>query len=68
VRSRRGQALFKARLNDTIRLDTLFVPFHYAASGCANLLTQRALDPQSHIPGFKLSMVAIERAEAPGEA
>lgn len=64
VRSRRGQAFFKARLNPSIRIDTLFVPFHFAASGCANLLTQRAVDPQSKIPGFKLSMVAIERAEA----
>jgi assimilatory nitrate reductase catalytic subunit len=64
VRSRRGQAYFKARLNDSTRLDTLFVPFHFAASGCANLLTQRAVDPQSKIPGFKLSMVSIERAEA----
>jgi assimilatory nitrate reductase catalytic subunit len=43
-------------------MDTLFVPFHFAGSGRANLLTNPALDPVSRMPEFKVCAVRIEKA------
>jgi assimilatory nitrate reductase catalytic subunit len=63
VSTRRGSAYFKARLTPSIRLDTVFVPFHYAGPGRANTLTQGALDPTSKIPEFKISAANMERSE-----
>ena len=59
--SRRGEAFLEARLSGAIRLDTLFVPFHWAASESANALTNDALDPISRMPEFKVCAVRIER-------
>jgi assimilatory nitrate reductase catalytic subunit len=56
LRSRRGRAVFRARLNDGIRPDTIFAPFHWVG---ANLLTNPALDPHSKMPAFKACAVAI---------
>lgn len=61
VRTRRGRARFKARLIASMRLDTLFVPFHWYGAGRANTLTGDAVDPQSKIPEFKISAATIER-------
>jgi len=60
VVTRRGAAVFQARLTSDMRLDTLFIPFHWGGAGCANLLTQAALDPVSKIPEFKVSAGRIE--------
>jgi assimilatory nitrate reductase catalytic subunit len=65
VRTRRGRALLKTRFNPTMRLDTLFVPFHWYGAGRANSLTGDALDPTSKIPDFKIAAAAVERV-APG--
>lgn len=65
LRTRRGSALFRARLSAATRLDTLFVPFHWGRAGCANLLTHDAVDPTSKIPGFKVCAVRVERIAAP---
>jgi assimilatory nitrate reductase catalytic subunit len=62
VRTRRGTAVFAARLSTGMRLDTLFVPFHYGGAGRANDLTTVALDPISKIPEFKISAARIEKA------
>jgi assimilatory nitrate reductase catalytic subunit len=62
--TRRGRAVMKARLSRDIRLDTLFVPFHWGGAGCANALTNGALDPVSQIPEFKVCAVKIEKAAA----
>jgi assimilatory nitrate reductase catalytic subunit len=59
--TRRGTATFATRLSPRMRLDTLFVPFHYAGAGRANILTQDALDPTSKIPEFKIASVRLER-------
>ncbi|MFG2089569.1 molybdopterin oxidoreductase family protein [Spirillospora sp. NPDC048824] len=67
VRSRRGTATVRARLTDAIRPDTVFVPFHWAGEGRANLLTNPALDPVSRMPEFKVCAVRLEPA-APPEA
>jgi assimilatory nitrate reductase catalytic subunit len=59
--TRRGTALVRAQLTAGIRMDTLFVPFHFAGSGRANLLTNPALDPVSRMPEFKVCAVRIEK-------
>jgi assimilatory nitrate reductase catalytic subunit len=61
LRTRRGRSLFRARLNPSMRLDTMFVPFHWAGAGRANTLTGDAVDPVSKIPEFKISAAAIEQ-------
>jgi assimilatory nitrate reductase catalytic subunit len=60
VTSRRGTALVRARPTDGIRPDTVFVPFHWAGTGRANLLTNPALDPVSRMPEFKVCAVRLE--------
>jgi assimilatory nitrate reductase catalytic subunit len=59
--SRRGTALLTAQLTPSIRMDTVFVPFHYAGVGRANLLTNPALDPVSRMPEFKVCAVRLEK-------
>ena len=59
--TRRGSAVLRARLVRTIRLDTVFVPFHWGGEGTANLLTHAVLDPVSRIPEFKACAVRVER-------
>ena len=62
--TRRGTALLAAQLSAAIRMDTLFVPFHFPGSGRANLLTNPALDPISRMPEFKVCAVRIEKGKA----
>ena len=59
--TRRGTALLVAQLTPAIRMDTLFVPFHFNGKGRANLLTNPALDPVSRMPEFKVCAVRIEK-------
>jgi assimilatory nitrate reductase catalytic subunit len=59
--TRRGTAVMLARLTPSIRMDTLFVPFHFAGTGRANLLTNPALDPISRMPEFKVCAVRVEK-------
>jgi assimilatory nitrate reductase catalytic subunit len=60
VVTRRGGMLVCTRLTPTIRQDTLFIPFHWAGSGRANLLTNPALDPISRMPEFKVCAARLE--------
>ena len=62
ITTRRGSALIAARLSTRIRMDTLFAPFHWGGDGCANLLTNPALDPVSKMPEFKVCAARIEKA------
>ncbi|MEU6414995.1 molybdopterin oxidoreductase family protein [Microbispora sp. NPDC046933] len=64
VRSRRGAAEGVARVNVSIRPDTLFMPFHWEG---VNLLTNPALDPMSRMPEFKVCAAAVERCAEDGE-
>jgi assimilatory nitrate reductase catalytic subunit len=50
VTTRRGTMSAPARVVDSIRPDTVFVPFHWVG---ANRLTNDALDPASRMPEFK---------------
>jgi assimilatory nitrate reductase catalytic subunit len=59
--TRRGQAVFRARVTDTIRPDTVFTPFHWAGRSAANRLTNPVLDRHSKMPDFKLCAVALTR-------
>ncbi|OHV43924.1 molybdopterin oxidoreductase [Pseudofrankia sp. BMG5.36] len=61
--SRRGRAVFRARVTDTIRQDTLFAPFHWGGYSTVNLLTNPALDPISRMPEFKACAVALRRID-----
>ena len=63
LRTRRGRAEFAVRPVASMRLDTLFVPFHWGGAGRANNLTGNAVDAQSKIPEFKVSAAQIERLE-----
>jgi assimilatory nitrate reductase catalytic subunit len=57
-----------AKVVATIRPDTIFIPYHWAGRRAANQLTNRALDPLSKIPEFKVSAVRITRVGPPGTA
>jgi len=60
VRSRRGSAEARAHITDTIRPDTVFMPFHWGGIGNANRVTNPALDPISRMPEFKVCAVQLE--------
>ncbi|MFP3464101.1 molybdopterin oxidoreductase family protein [Leifsonia sp. SIMBA_070] len=62
VRSARGQVAARALLTPGMRIDTVFLPFHFAGRQCANLLTEAAVDPISAMPEFKRTAVTVERA------
>ena len=64
VTSRRGSMELPAKVVTTIRPDTVFIPYHWAGRQAANQLTNRALDPVSKIPEYKVSAVRIERVAA----
>ena len=61
VVTRRGTVEAPARVVDTIRPDTLFVPFHWAGAARANSATIDALDPTSRMPEFKVCAARLER-------
>jgi assimilatory nitrate reductase catalytic subunit len=61
VTSRRGSMTLAASVVETIRPDTVFIPYHWPGTRAANQLTQRALDPLSKIPEYKVSAVRVER-------
>ncbi|MFC9326645.1 molybdopterin oxidoreductase family protein [Kitasatospora sp. NPDC057015] len=60
VVSRRGRTVTPARLTTAIRPDTVFMPFHWAGEGSANVHTNPALDPVSRMPEFKACAVRLE--------
>jgi assimilatory nitrate reductase catalytic subunit len=63
VESRRGSLTVPALVVQTIRPDTIFIPYHWPGDQAANLLTNRALDPVSKIPEFKVCAVPMHKAE-----
>jgi assimilatory nitrate reductase catalytic subunit len=62
VTSRRGTVTLKSTVVTSIRDDTVFIPYHWADAQSANLLTNRALDPVSKIPEFKVCAVKVSKA------
>jgi len=63
VTSRRGTITLPAHVVNTIRPDTIFIPYHWPGAKAANQLTIRAVDPLSKMPEFKVAAVRIERAD-----
>ena len=66
VTSRRGSMTLPASVVATIRPDTVFIPYHWAGRQAANQLTNRALDPLSKIPEYKVCAVRVERVGPAG--
>ncbi len=60
VVARRGATLATVRTDESMRTDTVFLPFHYPDDERANLLTNPALDPVSRMPEFKVCAVRLE--------
>lgn len=61
VFTRRGSAFFPAAVVETIREDTVFIPYHWGGIHSANQLTNDALDPISKIPEFKACACQLEK-------
>jgi len=61
VMTRRGEIEVPAQIVRTIRPDTVFVPYHWPGKKSANLLTNRALDPISKIPEYKVCACRVEK-------
>ncbi|MEH7375786.1 assimilatory nitrate reductase catalytic subunit NasC [Neobacillus drentensis] len=59
IESRRGSIVVRSKWSETIRHDTIFVPFHWADSQNINLLVSKELDPACKMPGFKVSVVKV---------
>jgi assimilatory nitrate reductase catalytic subunit len=60
--SSRGSVAVPARITDSIRPDTIFVPFHWGGAASENRLTTDATDPVSGMPEFKVCAVDITPA------
>jgi assimilatory nitrate reductase catalytic subunit len=60
VATRRGAVEVPARIVDSIRSDTLFLPFHWPG---VNALTNAALDPTSKMPEYKICAAKLEKVE-----
>ena len=65
LESRRGAVTLKAQVVNTIRPDTIFIPYHWAGKQSVNQLTISAQDPISHIPEYKVCAVRLRKADAP---
>lgn len=63
VVSRRGRITLRAHVVQTIRPDTVFVPYHWAGRQSINQLTIAAQDPISKIPAYKVCAVRVQKAE-----
>jgi len=61
VATRRGAAVFRAKLTRAIREDAIFVPFHWGGMQSVNRLTNPAVDPISGMPEFKVCAAECRR-------
>ena len=62
--TRRGQCTLRALVVQTIRPDTVFIPYHWPDDRSANQLTISAQDPISKIPEYKVCAVRIYKAQS----
>lgn len=67
IESRRGKVVLKAVIVETIRPDTIFVPYHWGGRKSINMLTISAQDPISKIPEYKVCAVKIYKSKAEEE-
>ena len=61
--TRRGEAIYKVKITEAIRKDTVFVPYHFGHEQSINLLTIAALDPISRMPEYKACAAQFEKVE-----
>lgn len=59
IANARGTVRCTARHSTTVRIDTVFLPFHFGRDENANLLTSAAVDPISCMPEFKATSVTV---------
>ncbi|MGG1573916.1 assimilatory nitrate reductase catalytic subunit NasC [Fictibacillus sp. NRS-1165] len=59
VESARGSIQARGLYDESIREDTVFVPFHWGDEQNINKVTYHALDPVCKMPGFKVCAVRI---------
>ena len=57
--SARGAVTAPARVTETVRPDTVFMPFHWGGDGSVNRVTNDATDPVSGMPEFKVCAAAV---------
>ncbi len=63
ITSQRGEAIISAKVVDTIRPGSVFVPFHWEdEDSMINKVTADAIDPISKQPEFKVGAVRLEKA------
>jgi ferredoxin-nitrate reductase len=71
ISSRRGKAIAQARVSETIREGTCFLPFHWGRQWgfykAANNLTLSACDPLSKQPELKACAVRLRSLAEPGQ-
>jgi assimilatory nitrate reductase catalytic subunit len=65
VESRRGTCTLRASVVETIRPDTVFIPYHWGGRKSANQLTIAAQDAISKIPEYKVCAVRVRPASGP---
>ena len=63
--TRRGTMTLRAMVVNTIRPDTIFIPYHWAGKKSANQLTVAAQDPISKIPQYKVCGCRVRKADGP---
>ncbi|HKD75870.1 MAG TPA: molybdopterin-dependent oxidoreductase, partial [Ktedonobacterales bacterium] len=69
VRTRRGEMTVPALVVNSIRPDTMFIPYHYGHDQAVNQLTNPILEPMMKIPEYKVcAAVATKVPEAPAWA
>ena len=66
VESRRGAVELAALVVQSIRPDTIFIPYHWPGEKSVNRVTNRALDPISKIPEFKVCAVRVKKIAEDG--
>jgi assimilatory nitrate reductase catalytic subunit len=65
VETRRGKITIPLAITESIRRDTVFIPYHWPEGLAANQLTIKALDPISKMPEFKVAACRVRRATRP---
>ena len=63
--TRRGAITLRAMVVNTIRPDTVFIPYHWAGPKSANQVTVAAQDPISKIPQYKVCACRVRKADGP---
>ncbi|MGG3626060.1 nitrate reductase [Bacillus gobiensis] len=59
IESAKGSIIVRSKWSNTIRKDTVFVPFHWSDIQNVNLLVSDQLDPTCKMPGFKVCAVKV---------